>query len=99
MGSCSSSPRSVRPGGNLPGEAVIHRGAQGVHVCPGALIPAGVLLPGGKSVFQGNGPRSARSGSPGTAEVHQFHSPIFQLHQVIRADVPVDHSRLVHGTP
>ena len=78
-------------------EAVIHRGAQGVHICPRALAMPGILLLRRKPVLQHRRHGVPALDVPGTAEVHQLDLAAFQDHQIIRTDVPVDDSRRVHG--
>ena len=47
-------------------------------------------------MLEGNGLGLAALKIPGAAEIHQLESSVFQLHQVVRADVPVDDPHLVH---
>ena len=84
-------------GGNLSGEAVVDGGAQAVQVAPRTLTVAAVLLIGGESLLEHGGHGDLALDVPGAAEVHEFHSPVAQKHQIVRTDVPVDDVGLVHG--
>ena len=92
-----SLPPLCGPGRNLPCQAVVHCGAQGVYIRPGALAAAGVLLSGGKAMLEGHGLGGLPLDIPGAAKIHQLDRTAFQHHQVVRADVPVDDPGSVHG--
>ena len=90
--------------GNAACDAVIDRGAEGVHIRPGAqAAPTLVLLHGGEAVFQnglgGAGQLPVRVGIihlPHRAEVHQLGPVPGVEHDVVRGDIPVDQTRLMH---
>ena len=78
-------------------QAVVDGGGQAVHVRPRALPLVLILLNGGEAVLQGDGHGLVPLGGlPGAAEVQQPHRAPLQ-HQVVRANIPVDQARLVHG--
>ena len=86
-----------RLGRHLAGEAVIDGCGERVHVRPGPLALALILLDGRVALLEGDGHGfGAPGGFPGAAEVEQPHgSPL--KHQVVGADVAVDQTGGMDG--
>ena len=79
------------------GEAVVQGGAQAVQIAPRPLAMSGVLLVGGKALLEHGGHGGVSPDVPGAAKIHELDRSVFQEHQVVRADVPVDDPLFVHG--
>ena len=71
----------------LAGEAVVHGGADAVHIGPGTLALAAVLLRGGKALLHGKGHGLIVGGIPGVAEIDEPDGAILQHHDIVRADI------------
>ena len=87
-------------GRNDAGDAVVEGGGEGVDVRPGAgAAPLHVLLQGAEAGLghQLGGHAASDGEILGGAEVQQAEGTVGLHHDVVGADVPVDHAQLVHG--